>query len=150
VIRLLFLCTANSARSQMAEALLGRRAGDAFDGESAGVVAGGVDPLTVRALGEVGIDWTAAKSRSMSAVLDRSFDVVVTVCDEAREACPVFPGASRLVHWSFDDPAAAVGTDQQRLAAFRRVRDEIDARIQSALAAGELAPDVASLTTREP
>jgi arsenate reductase len=150
VIRVLFLCTANSARSQMADALLRRRAGDTFDVESAGLVARVVHPLTVRALGEVGIDWTAAESTPMSAVLDRSFDVVVTVCDEAREACPVFAGASRMVHWSFDDPAAAVGTDQQRLAAFRRVRDEIDARIQSALAACELVGGAGSITTREP
>lgn len=150
MIRLLFLCTANSARSQMAEALLRRRAGDAFDVASAGVVAAGVHPFTVSVLAEVGIDWTAAESTPLSAILDRAFDVVVTVCDEAREACPVFPGARRMVHWSFEDPAAAVGSDRQRLAAFRRVRDEIGAKIESALAAGELGPDAASLTTREP
>jgi arsenate reductase (thioredoxin) len=136
-VKVLFLCTANSARSQMAEALLVARSGG-FSADSAGVVASGVHPLTVRVLDEIGIDWSRAESTPMTAVLDRSFDVVVTVCDEAREACPVFPGAGRLLHWSFDDPAAVLGSEDARLAAFRRVRDEIAARIDRAIADGEL------------
>jgi arsenate reductase (thioredoxin) len=137
-VRVLFLCTANSARSQMAEAILAARS-DRFAAESAGVVASDVNPLAIRVLGEIGIDWSHAESTPMTAVLDRSFDVVVTVCDEAREACPVFPGVRRTVHWSFDDPAVVGGTDVERLAVFRRVRDEIAARIDRALSDGELA-----------
>lgn len=137
-VRVLFLCAGNSARSQMAEALVRRRASGRFAVASAGVTARGVNPLAVQALGEVGVDWTAARSTALGEVLGRTFDVVVTLCDEAREACPAFPGAGRQLHWAFDDPAAAPGTDEERLAAFRRVRDEIDARVVDAVRSGEL------------
>jgi arsenate reductase (thioredoxin) len=148
-MRVLFLCTANSARSQMAEAILAARS-DEFAAESAGVVASVVNPLAIRVLGEIGIDWSHAESTPMTAVLDRSFEVVVTVCDEAREACPVFPGSRRTLHWSFDDPAAVAGTDEERLAVFRRVRDEIGARIDRALSDGELIAHERPVTTPEP
>lgn len=124
-VRVLVLCIGNSCRSQMAEALLERAGQGRLEVESAGIVAAGVHPLTIRALDEVGIDWRAARSKPMDELLDERFDVVVTVCDEAREACPVFPGAPRTIHESFADPSFVVGTDEERMRAFRRVRDEI-------------------------
>jgi arsenate reductase (thioredoxin) len=127
-IRVLFVCTGNSARSQIAEAILKRLGGRDFDVSSAGTHPGGVNPLTIRALGEIGIDWSAARSKSVDEFLDQSFDYVITVCDQAREVCPVFPGARTSVHWGFDDPAAAVGTDEERMLVFRRVLGEINLR----------------------
>ena len=129
-IRILFVCTGNSARSQFAEAILGRLGGADFEVSSAGTHPGVVNPLTVRALAEIGIDWSAARSKSVTDFLDRSFDYVITVCDQAREACPVFPGAHESIHWGFDDPALAQGTEEQRLAVFRRVMGEISVRIK--------------------
>jgi arsenate reductase (thioredoxin) len=123
------VCTGNSARSQMAEAILGRLGGPAFDVHSAGTHPGRVNPLTIRALSEVGIDWSKARAKSVGEYLDEPFDYVVTVCDQAREACPVFPGGRVRLHWGFDDPAAAPGTDDERLAVFRRVRDQISAQV---------------------
>ncbi len=128
-IRVLFVCTGNSARSQMAEAILGRLGGSAFEVHSAGTHPGVVNPLTIRALAEIGIDWSNARSTSVSEYLDQPFDDVITVCDQAREACPVFPGGRVRLHWGFEDPAAAPGTDEERLAVFRRVRDEISTRV---------------------
>jgi arsenate reductase len=124
-IRVLVLCVGNSCRSQMAEALLERAGAGRLEVESAGIVASGVHPLTIRALDEVGIDWRGARSKPMDELIDERFDLVVTVCDEAREACPVFPGAARTIHESFADPALAVGTNEERMKAFRTVRDEI-------------------------
>ena len=129
-IRVLFVCTGNSARSQMAEAVLGRLGGTAFDAYSAGTAPKGVHPLTVRALAEIGIDWTAARSKSVQEYMGRSFDYVITVCDAAREACPVFPGTHASRHWSFDDPAAAEGPEEERLAVFRRVLGEVSAMVE--------------------
>ncbi len=129
-IRVLFVCTGNSARSQMAEAVLRRRGGAAFDVVSAGTEPKGVNPLTVRVLAEVGIDIAGARSKSVQEFLGQPFDYVITVCDQARESCPVFPGVHESLHWGFDDPAAATGTEAQRLAAFRRVLGEISLRIK--------------------
>ena len=129
-LRILFVCTGNSARSQFAEAILGRLGGDDFEVASAGTHPGIVNPLTIRALAEIGIDWSGAGSKSVTEFLDQSFDYVITVCDQAREACPVFPGAHESIHWGFDDPAAAQGTEDQRLAVFRRVMGEISVRIK--------------------
>lgn len=129
-IRVLFVCTGNSARSQMAEAILGRIGGPDFDVHSAGTHPGGVNPLTIRALSEIGVDWSRARSKSVVEYLDEPFDYVITVCDQAREACPVFPGEHASIHWGFDDPAAADGTDDERLAVFRRVLGEISIRIK--------------------
>jgi len=127
--RVLFACVANSARSQMAEALLTARGGSAFAAASAGVVASRVDPMTIAVLDEIGIDWRMATSKALRPMLERSWDVVVTVCDEAAEACPVIPPPTRVLHWSFEDPAVVTGPAGVRLAAFRRIRDEIGERI---------------------
>lgn len=128
-VRVIFVCTGNSARSQMAEALLRRGGGEAFEVASAGVSPKGVHPLTIRALADVGIDWSGARSKPLAEFARRPFDHVVTVCDNAREACPVFPGGGATHHWSLDDPAAAVGSEADRFAVFVRVREEIAARI---------------------
>jgi arsenate reductase len=124
--RILVLCTGNSCRSQMAEAYLARAGGSAVSVHSAGTHPTTVHPLTIRILAEAGIDWRAARSKSMGEFLGQPFDLVITVCDDAAEACPVFPGGGRRIHRSFADPARATGTEDQRLEAFRAVRDEIE------------------------
>lgn len=135
----LFLCTHNSSRSQMAEGLLRARGGDG-DGYmvySAGTHPRGVHPLAVRALAEIGIDIGAMaghRAKSLDEFAGQPMDLVVTVCDDAAEECPFFPGARRQEHWSFPDPSAATGTEEERLAVFRRVRDAIAARIDAFLA----------------
>lgn len=134
-VSVLFVCTGNSARSQMAEALLGQLGGGRFEAASAGTHPKEVHPLTVRVLAEVGIDWSAAGSKSVEEFLGRPFDRVVTVCDQARESCPVFPGARATLHWSLEDPAAAPGSEEERLAVFRGVRDEIAERVRALVGA---------------
>jgi arsenate reductase len=124
-IRVLFVCVHNSARSLMAEALLRHRGQDKFAAFSAGTAAGVVNPLTMRVLTEAGISVDALSSKPVQSLVGEPFDYVVTVCDPAREACPYFPGAGTTLHWSFDDPAAATGSEEDRLYVFRRVRDEI-------------------------
>jgi arsenate reductase len=131
-VRILVVCTGNAARSQMAEAFLARIPGVAA--VSAGTHPAGVHPLTVRVLAEVGIDWSGARSKAITEMLDRPWDLVLTVCDNAREACPVVPGARRTAHEGFPDPAAVGGTDEERLAAFREVRDAIAARMPTVAA----------------
>jgi len=128
--RVLFLCTENSARSQMAEALLRHLGGSAFEVYSAGTRPSTVHPLTVRVMREVGIDVTGQRSKSVDVFAGMTFDVVVTLCDEARETCPVFPGAPSQLHWDIPDPRAVEGSDDERLAAFRRARDLIRTRIR--------------------
>lgn len=128
--RVLFVCTGNSARSLMAEALLRAIGGDAFDVSSAGTHPKGVNPLTVQVLHEAGIEDLRLRSKSVEEYAGQAFDDVITVCDDAKEACPVFPGGGRRLHWSFQDPAAATGSDEERLAVFRRVRDEIESRVR--------------------
>ena len=125
--RILFLCTGNSARSQMAEALLHLIAGDRVEPASAGTHPVGVNPLTVEVMKELGVDMTHQRSKSVEEFIGQQFDYVITVCDRAKETCPVFPSASRLLHWSFEDPAAARET--QRRSVFLRVRDEIADRL---------------------
>lgn len=122
-LRVLFLCIRNSARSQMAEGLLRALAPDRYDVESAGVEAGTLRPEAVTVMGEIGIDISGQHSKAASQFAGQPFDVVVTTCDEAKEACPFFPGAKRVLHWGFPDPAATEGTEEQRLVAFRLVRD---------------------------
>ena len=134
--RVLFLCTHNSARSQMAEGLLRAWGDNRYEAASAGIEATEVRPLAIVAMREVGIDISGQTSKRLDVYEGQPFDLAITVCDEAREACPFFPGAERNLHWSFDDPSAATGTEEQRLAVFRRVRDEIGARIRSELLAG--------------
>jgi arsenate reductase len=128
--RVLFLCTGNSCRSQMAEGWLRHLAGDRFDVSSAGTSPVGLNPGAVEAMRESGVDISAHRSKHLTEFAGVRFDYVVTVCDRARETCPIFPGARTVLHWSFDDPAAAKGTDEERRAVFRRVRDEIADRIR--------------------
>lgn len=131
--RVLFLCTHNSARSQMAEGLLRHLAGDRFEAFSAGTEATGVRPLAIRAMAEMGIDISSQQSKALNRYLGQPFDIIITVCDEANEACPVFPGAREQLHWSFPDPSAAAGTEEERLAVYRMVRDGIRTHIKQEL-----------------
>ena len=128
--RVLILCTGNSARSQMAEGLLRELGGGRFEVESAGTRPSLVRPEAVEALREVGVDIGSHRSKSVDEFAGQAFDYVITVCDNANENCPVFPGKTERVHWGFDDPAAVEGTWEERLSAFRRVRDEIAARLR--------------------
>ena len=128
-IRVLFICTHNSARSQIAEALLGRDGGGRFEAFSAGTEATGVRPQTVQVLSELGIDWSAARSKTIAEFLDQPFDYVVTVCDDARDACPVFPGAARTLHWNLPDPSTVTGTEAARLDAFRDTLRHVEERL---------------------
>ena len=123
--RVLFLCTHNSARSQMAEGLLRHLAGDRFEAYSAGTEATSVRSLAIMAMEEIGIDISFQESKTFDRYLSEPFDYVITVCDEANEACPFFPGASTRLHWSVRDPSQAEGSQQERLEVFRRVRDEL-------------------------
>jgi arsenate reductase (thioredoxin) len=134
--KVLFLCTHNSARSQMAEGLLRHLSGDRFEVMSAGTEATRVRPQAIEVMGEIGIDISSQESKTLERYLGEPFDYVVTVCDDANEACPVFPGAKSRLHWSFRDPSQATGTDEERLEAFRTVRDEIQVRIEKELLAG--------------
>jgi arsenate reductase len=132
--RVLFLCTHNSARSQMAEGLLRAMAGERFEVFSAGTEKTRVQPLAVDAMREIGIDLSGHTSKTLDAFGDDPFDFVITVCDRANESCPLFPGKTERIHWSFDDPTAATGSDEEKLAAFRRIRDEIRAKIAAWIA----------------
>jgi arsenate reductase len=123
--RVLILCTGNSARSQMAEGLLRHDAGDRFDVESAGTKPGTVRPEAIAAMNELGIDISAHRSKHVDEFNGQRFDYVITVCDNARESCPVFFGNATRLHHSFDDPAGLAGSERERLALFRRVRDEL-------------------------
>jgi arsenate reductase (thioredoxin) len=131
--RVLFLCTHNSARSQMAEGLLRHLGGDGFEAHSAGTEATHVRPLAIRAMNDVGVDITGQESKTLDRYLEEPFDYVITVCDEANEACPYFPGARNRLHWSFEDPSGTEGSEEERLAIFRKVRDEIRERIEQEL-----------------
>jgi arsenate reductase len=133
--KVLFLCTHNSARSQMAEGLLRAMYGEEYEAYSAGVVATSVDPRAVKVMKEIGVDISGQHSKTSSEFGDTIFDLAVTVCDRARQACPIcstrlelpssLPKAREVIHRSFEDPAAALGTEEEQLEAFRRVRDEI-------------------------
>jgi len=123
--RILILCTGNSARSQMAEGLLRHDAGDRFEVASAGVSPGIVRPEAIAVMNEVGIDIAGQRSKHVDEFQGQRFDYVLAVCDNARDSCPVFLGTAKRFHRSFDDPAAAGGSDEQRLNVFRRVRDEL-------------------------
>jgi arsenate reductase len=136
--RILFLCTHNSARSQMAEGLLRSLGEEAFEAHSAGTVATQVRPLAIKAMAEVGIDISQQESKTLSRYLEEPFDAVITVCDTAAEACPVFPGARRRLHWSLPDPAASTGSEEAQLAVYRQVRETLRRRIKTELlGAGE-------------
>jgi arsenate reductase len=134
--RVLFLCTHNSARSQMAEGLLRHLAGDRFEAHSAGTEATLVRPLAIRAMNEIGVDISEQESKTLERYLGEPFDYVITVCDDANEACPFFPGAKNRLHWSLPDPSSAEGTEEERLAVFRSVRDQLRDHVQTELADG--------------
>lgn len=137
-MRVLFLCTHNSARSQMAEGFLRARGGDRYEVFSAGTHARGVNPLAIKVMAERGVDISESaghRSKTLQEFLGQPMDLVVTVCDDAAEECPFFPGAKRQEHWSFPDPSAATGDEEQQLAVFRQVRDAIEARLREWLAA---------------
>ena len=128
--KVLFLCTGNSCRSQMAEAIWRKESGGTWECYSAGSKpAGYVHPLACKALAELGIETSNCRSKSMNEFTGQPFDLVITVCDSAHAACPVFSGAKDRLHWPFDDPAHVTGTEEERLEVFRRVRDEIRATI---------------------
>ncbi|MGY2895995.1 arsenate reductase ArsC [Deinococcus sp. UYEF24] len=132
--RVLFICTGNTARSQMAQVLLEQRAPDRFEVVSAGLEPGEVNPLTIVALQEAGLPVDHLQSKGVKPLIAEHFHYVITVCDRAEASCPIFPNARYRMAWPFEDPAAATGTDEERLAVFRRVRDEIDLKIQDWLA----------------
>jgi arsenate reductase (thioredoxin) len=134
--RVLFLCTHNSARSQMAEGLLRHLTGDRFEAHSAGTEATHVRPLAIRAMDEIGVDISEQKSKTLERYLGEPFDYVITVCDDANEACPFFPGAERRLHWSLPDPSAAEGTEEEQLEVFRSVRDALRDRVRAELVNG--------------
>jgi arsenate reductase len=128
--RVLILCTGNSARSQMGEGLLRHLGGARYEVFSAGTHPVGVNPLAIEAMQETGIDISTQRSKSVAELTGQRFATVITVCDSAAEQCPVFPGAPERVHWSLADPAAVSGTREEKLAAFRRVRDELERRVR--------------------
>jgi len=127
--RVLFLCTHNSARSQMAEGFLRAMAGDRFEAGSAGTEKTAVNPLAIRVMAERGIDITSHTSKRYDDIAAPPWDYLITVCDDANERCPFVPGTVERLHWSFEDPSRIGGTGEERLAVFRRVRDEIEARL---------------------
>lgn len=130
LIRVLFVCTGNSARSQLGEALLRDIGGADFEAFSAGTEPKDVNPYTLRVLDEIGIDWSAARSKSVTEFLGQPFDYVITVCDRARQSCPVFPGEHNTLHWGLEDPAEVDGSDSEKLEAFRRTRMEVATRVR--------------------
>jgi arsenate reductase len=128
--KVLFLCTHNSARSQMAEAFLRKYAGDRFDAYSAGLEPGQINPYTRRVMEEVGLDLDGQRSKSLAEYLGKvHFTYLITVCDRAEQQCPIFPGIDIRLHWSFEDPSAATGSDDEIMAKFRMVREQIKAKI---------------------
>jgi arsenate reductase (thioredoxin) len=135
-VRILFLCTGNSARSQMAEAFLRKYAGDQFEVFSAGLEPKGLNPLTIQVMEEAGFDMSGHRSKGVGDYLGKVlFQYLITVCDDAEKNCPtIWPGVNKRLHWSFEDPARFEGTDEQKLAKFRQVRDLIDARVKTWLA----------------
>jgi len=132
--KVLFLCTGNSCRSQMAEGFLRSLAGERFEAHSAGTRPSTLNPLAVKAMSEAGVDISGHESKNASRFIAEEFTYVITVCDNAKESCPIFPGTSIRLHWPFDDPADATGSDEERLPVFRRVRDEINERIRDFVA----------------
>ena len=131
--KVLILCTENSARSQMAEGLFRQEAGNGYEVFSAGTMPAQVRPEAIAVMREIGIDISGHRSKSVDEFNGKTLDLVITVCDNANETCPVFPGGVERLHWPFDDPAAVAGSEEQRKAAFRTIRDQIHARIRAFL-----------------
>ncbi|HSJ88450.1 MAG TPA: arsenate reductase ArsC [Anaerolineales bacterium] len=134
--KILFLCTGNSARSQMAEAFVRKYAGDRFEAYSAGLEPKGLNPLTVKVMNEIGVDVSEQKSKNINTYLGKiKFQYLVTVCDDADKNCPTgIPGVDQRMHWSFEDPAALGGTEEEKLTKFREVRDRIEKKVKNWLA----------------
>lgn len=135
--RAIFLCTGNSARSQMAEGFLRQMAGDKFEVFSAGTKPAQVNPLAIKVMAEAGVDISKHRSKSAMEFIGQQFDYVITVCDNARQTCPIFPGKYEKVHWSLEDPAEATGTEEEKLAVFRKTRDKIKENIIAFLKSNE-------------
>lgn len=131
--RILVLCTGNSARSQMGEGLFRAEGGEGFEVFSAGTKPGSVRPEAIAVMKQIDIDISGHRSKSVDEFSGQSFDYVVTVCDNARDNCPVFPAATKRIHWSVEDPAAIEGSEAERLSAFRRIRDQINERVKAFL-----------------
>ncbi|MBM4341225.1 MAG: arsenate reductase ArsC [Deltaproteobacteria bacterium] len=131
--KILFLCTGNSVRSQMAEGLMRFLGGEGWKIQSAGIISSYVHPLAIRAMEEIGIDISGQTSKSMDQFRNEQFDYVVTLCDHAAMVCPNFPGKAKRIHWPFEDPAGVIGTVEERFVVFRRVRDEIKTKIEEFL-----------------
>jgi arsenate reductase (thioredoxin) len=131
--RVLFLCTGNSARSQMAEAFLRKYAGDRFEAHSAGLEPKGINPLTIKVMEETGVDMSSHTSKGFETYLGKLlFQYLITLCDDAEKNCPTtWPGVSNRLHWSFEDPAAYTGTEEEKLAKFRQVRDQIEQKVKA-------------------
>ena len=129
-IRVLFVCTHNSARSQIAEALLRDYGGADFEVLSAGTEVSQINAYAVRVLADLGIDWSAARSKPITEFLDQRFDYVITVCDRARQTCPVFPGSENTLHWGLDDPSEVEGSETEKLAAFRQTQLDVSTRLR--------------------
>ncbi len=123
--KILFLCTGNSCRSQMGEGFMRHMAGNKFEVFSAGVEPTEVNPYAIKVMAETGIDISSHKSKSVNEFLQQEFNYVITVCDHAKQVCPVFPGQYERIHWDIEDPAHAEGSEQEKLAFFRKIRDEI-------------------------
>ena len=129
--KVMVLCSGNSARSQMAEGWLRHLAGDRFEVVSAGTEPSSVNPLAIAVMRERGIDISGHRSKPVDEFLGETFGYLISVCDNAREKCPIFPGAVKRMHWPLEDPAAAAGQDEERLAVFRRIRDDIETRVRA-------------------
>ncbi len=127
--KVLFLCTGNSARSQMAEGLLRHLAGDGFEVYSAGIEPTEVNPLAIKVMSEIEIDISRQEPKSIAQFLSKEFDCVITLCDSAKQSCPAFPGECKKIHWNLEDPAKLEGTEEEKLQVFRKVRDEIKENI---------------------
>jgi arsenate reductase len=134
--KVLFVCTHNSARSQMAEGFLRHFGGDAVEAVSAGTEPGELHPLAIAVMAEEGIDISGHYAKSVDGFVEQRFDYVITVCDDANEACPFFPNAANRLHWSLPNPSVVKGTPEERLAFFRKVRDGIRVRVRELLADG--------------
>jgi len=133
--RILFLCTGNSARSQMSEAFLRKYGGDKFEVHSAGLDPTVINPFTVKVLEEIGIDTSGQFAKSLDSYLGKvHFSYLITVCSKAEERCPIFPGMGTRIHWPFEDPAAFIGSDEEKMEKFREIRDQIEKKIKSWIA----------------
>jgi arsenate reductase len=138
--KILFLCTGNSIRSQMAEGFLNALGSGEWKAQSAGVISSYVHPLAIQVMAEIGIDISKKTSKSMDQFIKEKFDYVITLCDDAAQSCPSFGGQGKRLHWPFEDPAAFIGTNEERLAVFRRTRDEIKKKIEEFLKSETIDP----------